>query len=271
LLSVCIFDILSTTIHSVVVNPNLLWIAFSLYLWYIEHNLQSEIVFQIQVVNCFQFVSLIYWAQLANLGSMSTICCELLSVCIFDILSTTTTIMMNVASALWIAFSLYLWYIEHNYSHSRHSRYSVVNCFQFVSLIYWAQLIKLYPRSTISCELLSVCIFDILSTTLTARYLAFLALWIAFSLYLWYIEHNFAGGWQSWSLVVNCFQFVSLIYWAQLTTADHMLARSCELLSVCIFDILSTTPFSKLINQGTLWIAFSLYLWYIEHNIPAIK
>ena len=141
--------------------------------------------------------------------------CELLSVCIFDILSTAPSFVSSIYTPLWIAFSLYLWYIEHSRCILSNKQDYVVNCFQFVSLIYWAQ--HNWRRSVFrfSCELLSVCIFDILSTASKPSRTAYFMLWIAFSLYLWYIEHSFFALSSSVKTVVNCFQFVSLIYWAQ--------------------------------------------------------
>jgi len=194
---------------------SVLWIAFRLYLWYIEHNeiLRREI--PVAVVNCFQIVSLIYWAQLPHRFSAFSLCCELLSDCIFDILSTTRRCNFLVFGQLWIAFRLYLWYIEHN----------------------WA-----------SVQVPS------------------LPLWIAFRLYLWYIEHNHLISNTFCTLVVNCFQIVSLIYWAQPVFEVYDRAASCELLSDCIFDILSTTYGMCKPKEARLWIAFRLYLWYIEHN-----
>ncbi len=41
------------------------------------------------VVNCFQIVSLSYWTQLFLKGCMISLCCELLSNCIFELLDTT--------------------------------------------------------------------------------------------------------------------------------------------------------------------------------------
>jgi len=147
----------------------------------------------------------------------------------------------------------------------------VVNCFQIVSLIYWAQRCGNASEKVIGCELLSDCIFDILSTTKAGVTLDTTTLWIAFRLYLWYIEHNWHQFLPKCDKVVNCFQIVSLIYWAQQDLYKVVMGASCELLSDCIFDILSTTR--GVVNDAyrELWIAFRLYLWYIEHNIPRLN
>ena len=268
LLSVCIFEILSTTRFPAWEKGWQLWIAFSLYLWNIEHNGSASIARTLPVVNCFQFVSLKYWAQRNNVPGNSDYCCELLSVCIFEILSTTSSGATYRSTALWIAFSLYLWNIEHNAGFRESRRYPVVNCFQFVSLKYWAQPGDTSGSRTICCELLSVCIFEILSTTKVLIFAFARSLWIAFSLYLWNIEHNTVLRGCPGCQVVNCFQFVSLKYWAQPRQIGRSWTISCELLSVCIFEILSTTSLMTASPRSLLWIAFSLYLWNIEHNIP---
>ena len=217
-----------------------MWIAFSLYLWNIEHNLQFLKQHPQHVVNCFQFVSLKYWAQpfTQTCGNITrcellSVCifeilsttsgiyydvlisCELLSVCIFEILSTTPWFLKKAVIGLWIAFSLYLWNIEHNNTREDKHKSRVVNCFQFVSLKYWAQLILFKNDKSYGCELLSVCIFEILSTTILWFFSSKQVLWIAFSLYLWNIEHNLTVRKPMQVSVVNCFQFVSLKYWAQ--------------------------------------------------------
>ena len=89
LLSDCIFDLLNTTLYVCVTFISLLWIAFRLYLWLIEHNFrQTGWIWQF-VVNCFQIVSLTYWTQLSVTECKTPISCELLSDCIFDLLNTT--------------------------------------------------------------------------------------------------------------------------------------------------------------------------------------
>ena len=218
LLSDCIFDLLSTTAFDATPDLVKLWIAFRLYLWPTEHNYGGK-------------------------RSMARFSCELLSDCIFDLLSTTTQNFIVFYLLLWIAFRLYLWPTEHNVKCVKFSFVNVVNCFQIVSLTYWAQ-----PRPTESANGVQ--------------------LWIAFRLYLWPTEHNFASSCSSagrvvncfqivsltyWAqhqmeqfelaIVVNCFQIVSLTYWAQRTRWKELVSTRCELLSDCIFDLLSTTCF----------------------------
>ena len=166
-------------------------------------------------MNCLQIVSLIYWAQLELSLIVIIRSCELLTDCIFDILSTTLNIIGFVISSLWIAYRLYLWYIEHNRIFHYQIALQVVNCLQIVSLIYWAQQYLYWLSKIKSCELLTDCIFDILSTTNRSSNSTFIMLWIAYRLYLWYIEHNRLRNVVHLDFVVNCLQIVSLIYWAQ--------------------------------------------------------
>ena len=135
----CIFEILSTTVFVVHISCDLLWIAFELYLWDIEHNPTRSAHLSVPVVNCFWIVSLRYWAQPGWWRTTSEKCCELLLNCIFEILSTTGRILGRWKSLLWIAFELYLWDIEHNSQTSSCLPSGVVNCFWIVSLRYWAQ------------------------------------------------------------------------------------------------------------------------------------
>ena len=139
LLSDCIFDLLNTTTWGRAASANVLWIAFRLYLWPIEHNWIVVKPHCPLVVNCFQIVSLTYWTQLARACPACPDCCELLSDCIFDLLNTTVKYYKTKESLLWIAFRLYLWPIEHNQWYRRQYQDGVVNCFQIVSLTYWTQ------------------------------------------------------------------------------------------------------------------------------------
>ena len=248
----------------------LLWFAFNLYLWHTDIHLAE--------------ITELYWP-----------CCDLLSICIFDILIFTSGI-------------------------TNHHLVVVVICFQFVSLTYWYSPIasrsgrrlslwfafNLYLWHTdihlqvfglilhFGCDLLSICIFDILIFTL-----------------------NYCKNLHS--LVVICFQFVSLTYWyspvakinlPQLLlwfafnlylwhTDIHLKAKKCcgdfrcDLLSICIFDILIFTlrhnapqrhavvicfqfvsltywysPEAILIKYSrVLWFAFNLYLWHTDIHL----
>ena len=211
----CIFEVLNTTTLLMDWFSSVLWIAFELYLWGIEHN--SGQIFETinSVVNCFWIVSLRYWTQLWPTSNASGRCCELLLNCIFEVLNTTLKLVYGETATLWIAFELYLWGIEHNKSGSFARQLIVVNCFWIVSLRYWTQPPFIFLSVGSSCELLLNCIFEVLNTTPAGRLPTCQPLWIAFELYLWGIEHNIFVLSYTMLHVVNCFWIVSLRYWTQ--------------------------------------------------------
>ena len=192
------------------------------------------------VVNCFRFVSLKYWTQYVISKVILYKCCELLSICIFEILNTVYGLRQWIIMVLWIAFDLYLWNIEHSFVECGQNGVLVVNCFRFVSLKYWTQSVDLTSLQETGCELLSICIFEILNTVAPTPENLSGQLWIAFDLYLWNIEHSKRIWKGTGSLVVNCFRFVSLKYWTQFRNCSEELIPRCELLSICIFEILNT-------------------------------
>ena len=164
LLSFCIFEILNTVPLLIQLITVLLWIAFILYLWNIEHSCSNCTCIHITVVNCFHFVSLKYWTQWTSCLFRVCFGCELLSFCIFEILNTVYGDLSFQYIKLWIAFILYLWNIEHSCFINRSYNLVVVNCFHFVSLKYWTQFFLNSFGTWDSCELLSFCIFEILNT-----------------------------------------------------------------------------------------------------------
>ena len=141
---------------------------------------------------------------------------------------------------LWFAFRLYLWLIDsqlenvkmkaehrcdllsdcifdlliHSERNFTSSCERVVICFQIVSLTYWFTAAKELRRIVKGCDLLSDCIFDLLIHSY----------WIVINLQ---------------SIVVICFQIVSLTYWFTAgVVAQHF--------------------------TDELWFAFRLYLWLID-------
>ena len=167
-----------------------LWFAFNLYLWNIGNNHKYTIAPTSLVVICFQFVSLKYWQQRKHKSKLAGVGCDLLSICIFEILATTILYGWMVSISLWFAFNLYLWNIGNN------------------------------------------------TNNINANWCT---LWFAFNLYLWNIGNNIEPfNLPRWSVVI-CFQFVSLKYWQQLPIAIPLLKLGCDLLSICIFEILATT------------------------------
>ena len=143
-----------------------------------------------------------------------------------------------------------------------------MNCSRFVSLKYWTQLSSRSMYFSYSCELLSICIFEILNTAMFNNSNSSFLLWIALDLYLWNIEHSFLFLFSFVHLVVNCSRFVSLKYWTQPSDLTKGTSTGCELLSICIFEILNTASVKAYCLVRSLWIALDLYLWNIEHSLP---
>jgi len=190
----------------------------------------------------------------------------LLSICIFEILNTAKFAKKITNGGLWIALDLYLWNIEHSKMGLCNFQFLVVNCSRFVSLKYWTQPITGTMNYSFGCELLSICIFEILNTAEITKGMRVRVLWIALDLYLWNIEHSCIFAHRYPKAVVNCSRFVSLKYWTQLSRFDSLLMVCCELLSICIFEILNTAANANNSGKAGLWIALDLYLWNIEHS-----
>ena len=172
-------------------------------------------------------------------------------------------------------------------------------CFQFLSLTYWYSLINLFLFCTsllwfafnfylwlidihsntvfslqeVSCDLLSISIFDLLIFTLGCI-------------------------WNDTDTVVICFQFLSLTYWYSLSVEDSIkdymlwfafnfylwlidihyypyqlfLRYSCDLLSISIFDLLIFTYHSKPFSDNIVVICFqflSLTYWYSLQHVSS--
>ena len=165
---------------------------------------------------------------------------------------------------LWIAYNLYLWNIECSPMVSSIAACRVVNCLQFVSLKYWMQRRGSKCYRTASCELLTICIFEILNAAIVRNRQNRRMLWIAYNLYLWNIECSNWWNRLDEQTVVNCLQFVSLKYWMQQKSYSNLATRRCELLTICIFEILNAAKAISRFSMSLLWIAYNLYLWNIE-------
>ena len=107
---------------------------------------------------CFQFVSLKYWQQHRTVQFAALVSCDLLSICIFEILATTAWRYSPMSNTLWFAFNLYLWNIGNNSKQFIYSVSWVVICFQFVSLKYWQQHSRIC-----ACNVLVVICFQFVS------------------------------------------------------------------------------------------------------------
>jgi len=264
-------------------------------------------------VNCFQIVSLRYWWHHWCLQENSpsgcellSDCifevlvtprqniipyqrgCELLSDCIFEVLVTPNPEFLGWMDRLWIAFRLYLWGIGDTLEVITFFISSVVNCFQIVSLRYWWHQIIAGQSYSVSCELLSDCIFEVLVTPFMPNSICFYrcellsdcifevlvtpeegkhvakhVLWIAFRLYLWGIGDTLPSSKARPAL--SCELLSDCIFEVLVTPGKGRSwgQRSCELLSDCIFEVLVTPGKRQIDCKLLLWIAFRLYLWGI--------
>ena len=165
---------------------------------------------------------------------------------------------------------MYLWHIVYNKLEKLRMCSIVVNCFQNVSLAYRLQSNANGLQRHLRCELLSKCIFGISFTMNRFAVSSYQLLWIAFKMYLWHIVYNCYPPQYQATLVVNCFQNVSLAYRLQCCAISVLPMFRCELLSKCIFGISFTIGRAYARRFATLWIAFKMYLWHIVYNRPTM-
>ena len=172
-----------------------LWFAFKLYLWRIEkqhyslpyviscrcdllsncifdvlkNNKAYEDSYQINVVICFQIVSLTYW-------------------------KTTDVNFINLYIRLWFAFKLYLWRIEKQRPAPRRFYYSgcdlLSNCIFDVLKNNYREYLKVMGNVVICFQIVSLTYWK---TTQRADIPLVAQLWFAFKLYLWRIEKQLYG------------------------------------------------------------------------------
>ena len=177
----------------------------------ITDNPEREVCPQCQVVNWWNFVSLM-WLQTTECSMPFLVeRCELMKFCIFDVITDNNDISELSEIVLWIDEILYLW-CDYRQQLTAHLRAGlVVNWWNFVSLM-WLQT----TRQQDSCIL---CM-----------------LWIDEILYLWcdYRQHNILIPFDR--VVVNWWNFVSLMW-------------------------LQTTYLHRVPNQCLLWIDEILYIW----------
>ena len=152
-----------------------------------------------------------------NLLQVATRSCDLLSISIFDLLIF-TLIKLKLQSA------------------------AVVICFQFLSLTYWYSLRRDANNRLISCDLLSISIFDLLIFTLLLERCRDLRVVICFqflSLTYWYSLYRiyFANIYVLW-FAFNFYLWLIDIHFFCRVIGQIL---SCDLLSISIFDLLIFT------------------------------
>ena len=219
-----------------------------MYLWFTDNTCLATSDSSTVVVICFQNVSLIYWQHLKFDKELNFLSCDLLSKCIFDLLTTPASQTVPTTRLLWFAFKMYLWFTDNTRNCSCNKKSWVVICFQNVSLIYWQHQGRQLPIPLQSCDLLSKCIFDLLTTPPCLDIAPAWALWFAFKMYLWFTDNTTSNMANKNYIVVICFQNVSLIYWQHLCQIQLSSLLRCDLLSKCIFDLLTTPLITERIS-----------------------
>ena len=200
----------------------MLWIAFFLYLC---HRSQ----------------------HLINIFKKSTLCCELLSFCIFVTGHNTPWLVIDEVAQLWIAFFLYLC---HRSQHLVNEFFEVLNGCELLSFcIFVTGHNTVHQTRSHHCVVVNCFLFVSLSQVTTPhdlRYPLFRGLWIAFFLYLCHRSQHPAGAAVSPSPMLWIAFFLYLCHRSQhLRSSRFSLWDSCELLSFCIF----------VTGHNTRWIA----------------
>ena len=135
LLSKCIFDILNTMPNDYLQRILLLWFAFKMYLWHIKHN--SGQGFSERNKLWFAFKMYLWHIKHNNLNI--PFCSHTLwfafKMYLWHIKHNCMVVRFKLLK-LWFAFKMYLWHIKHNQVNKELESFSVVICFQNVSLTY---------------------------------------------------------------------------------------------------------------------------------------
>ena len=141
-----------------------------------------------------------------------------------------------------------------------------MNWFQIVFLREQSQGTFSSCSSTISCELISNCIFTWAITNRDCNTPPWAWLWIDFKLYFYVSNHKVMSPGKTLVNVVNWFQIVFLREQSQAPKGTPHIAWSCELISNCIFTwAITSAPFKSWL-QFELWIDFKLYFYVSNHK-----
>ena len=142
-----------------------------------------------------------------------------------------------------------------------------MNWFQIVFLREDSQAASPNENQSLSCELISNCIFTWGFTRKNISELIDWELWIDFKLYFYVRIHKIKHFNQSRVLVVNWFQIVFLREDSQAQELDLNYGNSCELISNCIFTWGFTSKGFVAIMVFPLWIDFKLYFYVRIHKL----
>ena len=122
-----------------------------------------------QVVICFQILSLTTFLQVAFNIFRNYISCDLLSNFIFDNVLTSFWWIYITPSVLWFAFKFYLWQRSYKLYKIYLVLLKVVICFQILSLTTFLQVKHVKALLIWRCDLLSNFIFDNVLTSFPVK------------------------------------------------------------------------------------------------------
>ena len=142
-----------------------------------------------------------------------------------------------------------------------------MNWFQIVFLREQSQAPVTQSFVFLCCELISNCIFTWAITSKLTSTKAKNQLWIDFKLYFYVSNHKPIFWLKAAAPVVNWFQIVFLREQSQVKDKIEIMARSCELISNCIFTWAITRQTILLEQLAMLWIDFKLYFYVSNHKI----
>ena len=134
LISICIFTWGFTSPKNIATQRSVLWIDFNLYFYVRIHKGSHLNSTETIVVNWFQFVFLREDSQGLTWMMKMSVCCELISICIFTWGFTSSVSTYLCVVLLWIDFNLYFYVRIHKNVIEKYKALNVVNWFQFVFL-----------------------------------------------------------------------------------------------------------------------------------------
>ena len=141
-----------------------------------------------------------------------------------------------------------------------------MNWFQIVFLREDSQAASPNENQSLSCELISNCIFTWGFTRKNISELIDWELWIDFKLYFYVRIHKNWRLFESFCHVVNWFQIVFLREDSQDVSDTFTHCFCCELISNCIFTWGFTSKGFVAIMVFPLWIDFKLYFYVRIHK-----
>ena len=188
------------------------------------------------VVNWLHFVFLSRQLQLVFLHLQLSLCCELITFCIFIPAIAATPLKRPCSVMLWIDYILYFYPGNCSPCSLPLTAVTVVNWLHFVFLSRQLQLVFLHLQLSLCCELITFCIF-----------IPAIAADLDLATYL--------------SVVVNWLHFVFLSRQLQPSMVPGLTPLGCELITFCIFIPAIAARQRPFPAPPQLWIDYILYFY----------